>query len=238
MWDSTGPRGGLGVKFPRALVSEIVGINAEKGVKTSSRIDPANIKTAAGPVYKMKDSWTLDEKLADKEKSRPVKIGDGKPSEINHGNVTPTIADGSYTIDHAEQVTVLSLATLRRLKFPLKATDRSKPEVDLAARVYLAALGLLGVVLMVETADDLRSRCLLHAVEPVRWELLGKPGEPPTVYSLESADALAITKAALAAATSEGLPFHTSEVVLQPVPGLLELVRKSIQLAVAEGGNE
>ena len=28
MWDSTGPRGGLGVKFSRAVVSEVVGVNA------------------------------------------------------------------------------------------------------------------------------------------------------------------------------------------------------------------
>ncbi len=43
MWDSTGPKGGLGAKFERAMVSEIVGINAVRGVKTSSRIDPLGI---------------------------------------------------------------------------------------------------------------------------------------------------------------------------------------------------
>src|SRR5438105_3359384 len=36
MWDSTGPRGGLGVKFSRSVVSEIIGVNAVKGSKTSS----------------------------------------------------------------------------------------------------------------------------------------------------------------------------------------------------------
>ena len=40
MWDSTGPKGGLGAKFERAMVSEIVGINATFGIRTSSRIDP------------------------------------------------------------------------------------------------------------------------------------------------------------------------------------------------------
>jgi CRISPR-associated protein Csb1 len=44
MWDSTGPKGGLGVKFERAMVSEIVGVNAQRGVKTSSRIDPLAIQ--------------------------------------------------------------------------------------------------------------------------------------------------------------------------------------------------
>jgi len=43
LWDSTGPRGGLGAKFQRALVSEISGYGAVLGVRASSRIDPAQI---------------------------------------------------------------------------------------------------------------------------------------------------------------------------------------------------
>src|SRR5690606_17471973 len=48
MWDSTGPKGGLGAKFPRALVSEIVGIDAtvidfNRGI----RRDPLGIRAAA-----------------------------------------------------------------------------------------------------------------------------------------------------------------------------------------------
>ena len=52
MWDSTGPRGGSGVKFQRALVSEIVGLHAKQGRRTSSRLDPAQILRSAGPVYR------------------------------------------------------------------------------------------------------------------------------------------------------------------------------------------
>src|SRR5690606_13067632 len=44
VWDSTGPKGGLGAKFQRALVSEIVGIDAVPGVKVASRIDPTGIE--------------------------------------------------------------------------------------------------------------------------------------------------------------------------------------------------
>ena len=40
LWDSTGPLGGLGAKFQRSLVSEIVGYSAVKGVDTTSRISP------------------------------------------------------------------------------------------------------------------------------------------------------------------------------------------------------
>ncbi|MEZ6015875.1 MAG: type I-U CRISPR-associated protein Cas7 [Planctomycetota bacterium] len=47
VWDSTGPRGGLGCKFQRCMVSEIVGINAVPDC-ASRRIDPAGIEHKAG----------------------------------------------------------------------------------------------------------------------------------------------------------------------------------------------
>ena len=68
LWDSTGPRGGLGCKFQRALVSEIVGYDAVVGKKTSSRIDPAEIMRSAATLYERKSEsgnvphWTLNEK--------------------------------------------------------------------------------------------------------------------------------------------------------------------------------
>ncbi len=95
MWDSTGPKGGLGAKFERSLVSEVIGIGAEFGVKTASRIDPIITKTQGIVLYRRHDGrWTLDESKAAVEKSgsavRPVKLGkDGKVSEANLGNVTP-----------------------------------------------------------------------------------------------------------------------------------------------------
>ena len=119
MWDSTGPEGGLGVKFARALVSEIVGISAIVGTRTSSRIDPAQVLLQAGPLYQRAEhgslSWTLDPEKARRDKKGPMKLGkDGRPSEANHGNVTPTIADGGLTMARALQTTVLSLPALRR----------------------------------------------------------------------------------------------------------------------------
>ncbi|MCS6846691.1 MAG: type I-U CRISPR-associated RAMP protein Csb1/Cas7u, partial [Anaerolineae bacterium] len=61
MWDSTGTRGGLGVKFPRAIVSEIIGIGALPGQRTAGRLDPLQISSKAGPVYETENGdWTLD----------------------------------------------------------------------------------------------------------------------------------------------------------------------------------
>ena len=112
---------------------------------STSRIDPLNIRVQSGLLYVSKNGgWTLDEKDAVKEKGKPMKLGkDGKPSEANHGNVTPSTSDGGFTIDYAEQTTVLSLPALRRLRFPAKSGDKSTPDGDVAARTYLAALGLL-----------------------------------------------------------------------------------------------
>lgn len=144
LWDSTGPRGGMGVKFPRVLVSELVGTHAVKGVKVSSRLDPAQIEKGAGTIYVAGDSWAL---------KGSKKFGkEGKPSEINHGNVTPSIDPGGYTVRDILQTTVLSLPGLRRLKFPVdgeSTNDRNR-----AGRVLLAALGVAGVSLAVEKAEE------------------------------------------------------------------------------------
>jgi len=112
MWDSTGPKGGLGAKFARALVSEIVGIDATIGIRTSSRIDPLGIRSSAGPVYRSSATatgWTINADEADKENGTPIKIKDGKPSNINHGNVTPSF--GKYGKD-AEGPDLLKQSTI------------------------------------------------------------------------------------------------------------------------------
>jgi CRISPR-associated protein Csb1 len=237
MWDSTGPRGGLGVKFARAVVSEIIGVNAVGGRKTSSRIDPLNIRANSGKLFEAKGGgWTLDEEKAVKEKGKSVPLGkDGKPSEANHGNVTPSISDGGFTIDYAEQTTVLSLPALRRLRFPAKGGEKSTPEGDAAARAYLAALGLLGATLAVEAGYDLRSRCILRAKDAVRWELLGKPGDPDRHFALDKAAAIQLYNDALAAVQKAGLPLELEEITLTPSDDLVTLVKKSMELAAESG---
>ena len=239
IWDSTGPRGGLGVKFARAMVSEIIGVNAVDGVKTSSRIDPLNIRVNSGTLYKAADGWTLDEKVALKDKGKPSKLGkEGKPSEANHGNVTPSLSAGGFTIDYAEQTTVLSLPALRRLRFPAKTGDKSSPETDAVARTYLAALSLLAATLAVEGGYDLRSRCILRATNAVEWSLLGKPGEADRQFTLDKDAAIRLYKDSLAEVQKAKLPIHLEEVVLTPSDDLVTLVKKSMELTAAETGED
>ena len=238
LWDSTGPRGGLGAKFQRALVSEIVGFDAVAGVNTESRIDPARIRLGAGPLYERKlesdqaPRWTLAE---NEGKGKLKKTG--KPSEAVHGNITPTISDGGFTISKARQVTTLSLAVLRRLRFPLNGTLDSNHDVDLAARTALTALGLAAGTLA-RSDTDLRSRCHLFATSESPWQLLGRPNATPEEFELDPNAALRLLIEAIADARKAGLPWEEKPVELTPSEGLVELVRRSQVLESATGAEE
>jgi len=236
MWDSTGPKGGSGAKFARAMVSEIVGFHVQTGTRTSSRIDPLQIQKAAGPLYVAagKDGihWTLDDQRASKvPKGNSRKIGkDGAPAVANLGNLPPRTEDGGVTISHAVQTTVLSLPALRRLRFPLNE-QKPNPEAEVAARTALAALALCAAELARETGYDLRSRCQLVAMEPSEWEMLGRPGQAPRRFELSAETSVQLFSQALEKALKKKLPWKEKEIKLQPSPELVELVRKSQQLA-------
>ncbi len=230
IWDSTGPKGGLGAKFQRALVSEIVGINAQTGAKTSSRIDPLQIRAAA-KVIKSKDGYAL-------AKSDSAK-GAVSPSEVNHGNIPPDVdrKTGGVTVDYAEQTTVLSLPALRRLRFPINGGTPT-PEADAAGRTVLAALALTACALAAENGYDLRSRCLLWPEAELQWEVLEKPGAEPTLLRVDADSAIQTLKAAIAAAEKVGLTWRKEPLKLIPAPQLVELLKRSLEIAAAEATEE
>ena len=240
MWDSTGPRGGSGIKFQRALVSEIIGMHAQQGRKTSSRLDPAQISSNAGTLYMTTDdNWTLDPDEALKERGNPVRYNrggtsgtPGNPSKANHGNITPTISDGGFTISRALQTTVLSLPALRRLRFPVNGGSPDS-RVDQAARTALAAQALFAATLVREQGADLRSRCLLFPTAPAVWELLDRPGEQPQKFEFPSDQGREVYRQAVQEAQQAGLPWLEREMVLKPSRQLVALVRQS-QLQAAE----
>ncbi len=227
MWDSTGPKGGLGAKFQRVMVSEIVGVDAVCGVKTSSRIDPLQIR-ATVKVTREGPSWAVADD--------PGAKGTLAPSEVNHGNIPPDIAEGGVTIAEAEQTIVLSLPALRRLHLPINGNTSA--EVDTAGRTVLAALGLYAAALAAEKGLDLRSRCLLWPTGAMEWELLDSPTGDPVTLKVEADAAKGVLDAAVAAAEKLGLKWRKEPLVLKPSPQLVELVRRSQTLAAAEGGDE
>ena len=233
-WDSTGPRGGLGAKVQRALVSEIVGYETPKGdsKRTASRIDPLQIENNVDIYAKQGGGWTFDEEKAQRDKGgQPVKL---KPSEINHGNITPSfrhedkntrkqvLNHGGVTIAHAVQHTVLSLAALRRLRFPL--TGGPNWQVDNAARTLLAALGLAAICFLDEDGHDLRSRCLLDG-KPGIFQFVGR-GDTCD-FGLDAKGAPELVAQAASEAKQLGLPWSEDPVILQPSPDLSKLVTES-----------
>ena len=230
MWDSTGPKGGLGSKFQRAYVSEIVGLDVQVGKKVSSRLDPLQIKTLSSEdaIYEHDDPnqvWTLNEEEAHKDsKGNPTKKGEGKPSDIIHGNIAPSIDSltGGVTISGAVQTTVISLAALRKLRFGER--DRAK---EAAAHTAIAALGVAAIAYLYEMDYDLRSRCLLIPTEPQTLELVARDGSSPIIVDINRSVAIDILKRATEEAEKADIGWETSEIRLEPSPKLIELLVKS-----------
>jgi CRISPR-associated protein Csb1 len=258
LWDSTGPRGGLGFKLARNLTSEIVGIDAVFGTKTSSRIDPTGIVKKPQPVFRAADAdeqWTLDENRAEKKKGKngALILEDGKPvpvlygkkdkagttTAINHSNIPPTldILAGGVTFEKATQTVVLSLAGLRRLSF-------GNQDDDIAARAALGALGLLAVTAAADRGYDLRSRCQLGPEKgaALAFHTVAKDGTE-SVVQLDLDAAKALYEAAVHALpdslrwkNAAGVPLKQGEPLerLIPAPKLIKLIEESRKLAVAE----
>jgi CRISPR-associated protein Csb1 len=174
MWDSSGPKGGLGAKFERAITSEIVGIGARIGSRTQSRRDPV---IGGNPTLyeNAEGDWTADPDEAAPGANGPKKYSK-KLSKLNLGSVTPDYArydektitdenretpdplrgDGAYirggrirpggvTVDFAEQTTVISLPALRRLRFP--PAGRWEPSVEQRRRDIAARTVLAALAL-------------------------------------------------------------------------------------------
>jgi CRISPR-associated protein Csb1 len=256
-WHSTGEGGGLGAKFPRCLVSEIVAMNVPvedgpadprtgeievrtSGRRTGSRIDPLGILKSV-TIYQSKNNpsdWTPNEgdaatTGANKE---PIKFarkkGDkaGKPSVINHGNITPTVQPLGITCEQIEHTAVVSFAGLRRLGF---GGDKR----DVAGRTVLAALGIVALTEQDARGYALRSRCDLVCEGQAPFELVHADGSHDDL-KIDRPTARQLLSEALAAARAAGFDFPVKPIQLKPQDKLIEIVRKSQLLALkGEGGD-
>jgi len=230
-WDSAGVRGGMGAKFTRAVSSEIVGIGAVAGVRTSSRLDPLGIRREVGVVIQDHDltHWRVAS-AGDK--------GAKKPSEIVHGNIAPTITEGAggVTVDRIEQAWVLSLPALRRYRFPLDGVYEE--ERDKAGRQVLVALALAARALARDDGLFLRSRCqlapVLGAGSPL--EMIAPDGSIRELDDPSTEQALGLLAEAVDAAVACGLEWVTRPVELEPEERLVELVSRSLELTASNGG--
>ena len=254
-WHSQGEGGGLGAKFPRALVSEIMGVDTPveevvvgrsigemeartAGRRTGSRIDPLGILKDVR-IYQSAEAegdWTPFEEEASRNKSQPVlfkrKKNDGakagKPSVINHSNITPTVDPLGVTCGHIEHRATITLAGLRRLRFGGGARDA-------AGRALIASLGLLALAEQDARGYALRSRCDLVCDGDAPLELVHADGSTASL-ELGRAEARALYREAYEKAEAAGFRFRL--LTLEPQDKLVEIVRRSRQLALEGEGGE
>lgn len=232
MWGSPEKPGGLGAKFERAFVSEIIGVdylkaNKREGIRQDPLGSSKNVRVSSNDDT---GSYTVTTDTKSK--------GSKRPSEINHGNIVYESENSGVRFGYAEQTTVISFGALRKLRFPIDG--KFDPAVDDAARTVLAALGLCAATLLSERNLSLRSRCHLWPTEERQWDLLERPGAPPTGQTITSERALSLFQEAVSDAESLGLIWEKEVIRLTPTPELADLVRKSqeARAKAAEGGDE
>lgn len=240
-WHSTGQGGGLGAKFARSLVSEIVAVNVPvedvvvnprtgeidvrtSGRRTSSRIDPLGVLRKV-KVFRGADDWSTTKEAAGKN-AKEV-----KPSEINHGNITPSVQPLGITCDYLEHSFVLSFAALRRLRFGGGVRDA-------AGRALVAALGLVALTEQDARGYALRSRCDLVCDGKAALEFVRPDGSTEAV-EIDRPQARALYQAAYDAALDAGFSLSPEPLRLTPQEKLVAIVKESQRLALArEGGDE
>ena len=238
-WHSTGEGGGLGAKFARCLVSEIVAIDVPVeevrdprsgvlepctlGRRVGSRIDPLGVLRAV-EVYVGQSGWDTD----------PAKAGPGakkkRPSEINHGNIAPSVTPLGITCDRLEHNFVLSCAGLRRLRF-------GGSERDAAGRALLAALGMLAVVEQDARGYALRSRCDLVCDGAAPFEVVHRDGRSEPL-AIDREGARELYRQAFERAKRAGFAFAEEPLRLEPEPKLVEIVVQSQERALAGRAGE
>jgi CRISPR-associated protein Csb1 len=238
-WHSTGEGGGLGAKFPRCLVSEIIAVNVPvdqiadqrsgeieprtSGRRTGSRIDPLGILRKV-EVFKGPDGWDITKDRA----GRGAKAA--RPSEINHGNIAPTVQPLGVTCEYGEQMAVISFAGLRRLAF-------GGGRRNMAGRSLLAALGLAAILEQDARGYALRSRCDLVCEAKAPFELVHADGSSDLV-EIDLGLARNLYAEALETARDVGFRIPREPIRLVPQDKLVAIVRRSQQLALEGEGGE
>lgn len=229
-WDSTGVSGGLGEKYTRCVVSELVAVNIDKETfRAGTRVDPLNIakesfaEVMKSEIGKNDAAWSA---LAIKAAAKKKKLENA--SDINHSSVPwdgenekSKEMHGGVTCDYIQQSTTISFAALRQLHFPVGSKDLSS-----YGQSVLAAIALHAAALNVERGWHLRSRCDLifdDGTTP-EWELLGASTQQE---ALTAEITRKILIDSITAAEQAGLTWNKEPIRLTPSKALAELVIKS-----------
>jgi CRISPR-associated protein Csb1 len=241
-WNSNGGKGISQTKFARAVCSEIVGVGVAtedgkpSGTRTSSRIDPLGIVSAAR-VFKLPGGdWSLE-----RPGGVPEKHAGDRPSERLHGNIKPSLTDLGVSVEYAMHTFVYSCSAARKLRFPKVSHATAS-----YARASLLALELAAAISQDMDGYFLRSRCDLVPVPPD--DLRTSEDAPSGVFELVHADGTSspcefdfasvckLVANCAGRAAEGGLRWHDHDLLLRPQPKLVELVKRSRQHALQTEG--
>jgi len=219
-WDSTGITGGLGEKYTRCVVSEVVGVKVERmQFRAGTRVDPLNIAAAVAPGGILRETG---DKMWEQIGGNRANIQ--RPSELNHGSVpwdggSSQEPHGGVTCDSIRFSTTISFPALRLLGFPADNAEASS-----RAHTVLAAMALHAAALSVERGWHLRSRCdlILDEGEKPEWEVLGEA--KPQHHALTADKTRKLLEKAIEQAGKVDLPWRKEPIRLTPSPALQQLV--------------
>ncbi len=214
-WNSTGQGGGLGARFARTLVSEIVGVAAAPLERAAVRVDPLGIRSSAGV-----SGGPLDWKNSVERKGEKAK----RPSEVGHSNIISAVTPAGASIDYALHSVVISCAGARRSRFP-EIRDEG------AGRAALAAIALVAVTEQDRAGYALRSRCDLVPDARAPFEIVRSDGQAEQ-FSIDAAAASKLLAEAVEAAKKAGFPWNPEPLRLRPQTKLLDLVLASREKAL------
>lgn len=211
------------LKLQRSVVSEIWAENAVLGKAVGSRIDPLQITKLT--LYESSDKeWTALETEADKVGGKSKIFRKKAPSEINHGNIAPTIRDQGITAERITLKWAMPMAAVRRLRFGGGKRDR-------AGQAYIAALGILARVLDHDHGYSLRSRCDLISNGSAAFECIDRDGTVESI-TITTERALSLLREAEDAMRSAGLKLH-GKVTVKPGKKLIGLIQQNALVQAA-----
>ena len=254
-WHSQGQGGGLGAKFPRALVSEIMGINTpveeiapRRGLSSKSGdrqnlYDNREMQTASRRAAIRSDPLGILKGVPiyqGKENKNPADWSDvpladaddkgtlSKPSRILHGNIISAVQALGVTCDYAEHRAVITFAGLRRLYF---GDDKR----DIVGRTLIASLGLVALTEQDTRGYALRSRCDLVCEGLAPFEIVLSDGSTE-VFEIDRSTAREIYLSAYEQA--QEMKFELKSLTLKPQPKLVHIIRQSRDRALEGTGGE
>ena len=229
-WDSHSGGGPLSAKIPRAVTSEIIGVDAQKAWRGATKFDPMDVRKGAGPVFKSSDHERVME--LDKQKADPKDKKEKRPSELGLGSV-PNLEERGASIRYALQNSIVSLSAVRRLRF--ETDDGGYEDArDAAGQAAVVALSLYGLLRQMDSGYFLRSGCdLIPTAEP-QLEVIGRTLADTTRYAIDAATCGEVLDRALEAAAVQGLAWRDSILELSADERLATLVERSRLASQAE----